>query len=96
MSTAIQSLSRKATHATIPNAGYAQAGAAVLAPLAPSAHALPDIAGGAVRLVETALEWLDRWHQRNHLMTLDDRLLKDIGVSRSEAEKEFGKPFWRA
>ncbi len=46
-------------------------------------HLLTDI-GGAVPL--RALEGLRRWHQRRkaiaELQTLDDRMLKDIGVSR--------------
>ena len=93
MSTTIRTPSRKTTRTSVSNAGCAQVGAAVLAP---PAHALPDVAGGAARFVETALEWLDRWRQRQHLMALDDRLLSDIGLSRSAAEKEFRKPFWRA
>jgi uncharacterized protein YjiS (DUF1127 family) len=26
---------------------------------------------------------------------LDDRLLRDVGLSRAEAEREAHKPFWR-
>lgn len=37
----------------------------------------------------------ERWRQRQALMSLDEHLLKDIGLSRSDAEHEAEKPFWR-
>lgn len=37
-----------------------------------------------------------RARTRRHLATLDTRLLRDIGVSPSEAAEEANKPFWRA
>lgn len=39
--------------------------------------------------------WQERANQRHRLLELDERLLKDIGVSRAEAEREAQKPFWR-
>ena len=41
-------------------------------------------------------EWRLRWRSRNELMSLSDRTLRDIGVSRSDAEFEASKPFWMA
>jgi len=41
------------------------------------------------------LIWRRRVAQRDDLMKLDDRLLKDIGVSHADAEREARKPFWR-
>ncbi len=39
--------------------------------------------------------WQERTAERAHLASLDDRLLKDMGISRSEAAREIHKPFWR-
>jgi uncharacterized protein YjiS (DUF1127 family) len=36
-----------------------------------------------------------RRRQRQALIELDDDRLADIGVSRQQAEREAGKPFWR-
>lgn len=42
---------------------------------------------------------LDEWHRRararRELMALGDDGLKDIGLGRSEAYREYSKPFWR-
>ncbi len=47
----------------------------------------------AVAITELLFEWQERENQRRHLMTLDDHLLSDIGISRADAEREFRKPF---
>ena len=39
--------------------------------------------------------WLERGRSRRVLATLDDHLLRDIGISRGEARRESAKPFWR-
>lgn len=36
-----------------------------------------------------------RTQERRHLLTLDDRMLRDIGISRVDALREAGKPFWK-
>ena len=38
--------------------------------------------------------WRHRSRSRHLLTTLDDHLLRDIGVSRLEAWRESDKPFW--
>ena len=47
---------------------------------------------GAARYVTL---WVHRRRQRLHLKDLDDRMLKDIGLSRAEADQEARTPFWR-
>ena len=39
--------------------------------------------------------WSERRSQRRALAELDERLLQDIGVTRSQARFEAAKPFWR-
>ena len=40
--------------------------------------------------------WRARYRQRRSLSKLDDRLLKDVGLTRKDAAQETAKPFWRA
>lgn len=39
--------------------------------------------------------WISLSQQRRALADLDDRLLRDIGVTADDAAREAGKPFWR-
>jgi uncharacterized protein YjiS (DUF1127 family) len=50
----------------------------------------PHTWAGAVRT------WLQRSSQRRALAELDDRMLRDIGVTRSQANRETERPFWSA
>jgi len=43
---------------------------------------------------DTFLTWLERYRQRRALGTLSDHMLKDLGLSRSDAGRETGKRFW--
>ena len=36
------------------------------------------------------------WRERQHLAELDDHLLKDIGVTKDQAEAEAERPVWDA
>jgi uncharacterized protein YjiS (DUF1127 family) len=48
--------------------------------------------GGLASVIRAAAA---RWHQRRLLAELDERMLRDIGISRSQALAEAGKPCWR-
>ncbi|PWV58908.1 DUF1127 domain-containing protein [Plasticicumulans acidivorans] len=68
----------------------------------PQTSALARVPGISQRIyralrrgVATAVRWFHRYQQRRALLYLDAHLLKDIGVSRSEALEEGCKPFWR-
>jgi len=49
----------------------------------------------AVTLADAVLSWAERGRQRRALGALDDGALRDIGLSRADADHEFSKPFWR-
>jgi uncharacterized protein YjiS (DUF1127 family) len=55
-------------------------------------RAASDVAG---RVLATFREWRRRAHDRAELARLDDRMLRDIGVTRADAEFLINKPFWR-
>ena len=48
------------------------------------------------RLWATLALWRKRVRERRELASLPTYLLKDIGVTRAEADAELAKPFWRA
>jgi uncharacterized protein YjiS (DUF1127 family) len=39
--------------------------------------------------------WIERARQRRALAWLDDQMLRDIGITRVEAAREAGRPFWK-
>lgn len=42
------------------------------------------------------LIWQERSTQRHHLATLSERNLLDMGLTASDVQSEYAKPFWRA
>jgi uncharacterized protein YjiS (DUF1127 family) len=54
------------------------------------------LSGVVIRVVCALLTWRERARQRRNLASLDDRMLKDIGIDRATARKEADKPFWQA
>jgi uncharacterized protein YjiS (DUF1127 family) len=64
-------------------------------------HQAPRLGGQSsyrhvfARFVDLVLDWHERARQRRALLSLDDRMLRDIGVSRGAAAAEAQKPFWR-
>ena len=61
----------------------------------PPFHGLPF---GVSRrgLLAWARAVIRRWRERRVLEVLDERMLRDIGVSRSQALAEAAKPWWRS
>jgi uncharacterized protein YjiS (DUF1127 family) len=55
----------------------------------PATHWLDDVSNVLGR-------WLDAARSRQTLDELDDHLLRDIGLTRSEALRESSKFFWQA
>ena len=53
-------------------------------------------AGVLRRLGQRVVAWQERARMRRGLAAMDDRLLRDIGMTRAEAHREYDKPFWRS
>ncbi len=53
------------------------------------------VAALPLRLIHTLATWQKRIQDRAHLAQFDEYRLRDIGLSRPEALREFNKPFWR-
>lgn len=47
------------------------------------------------KLVKTTNSWQRRRSERASLANMDDRMLRDIGMDRFQAEREARKPFWK-
>ncbi|HIP78790.1 MAG TPA: DUF1127 domain-containing protein [Kiloniellaceae bacterium] len=70
-----------------------------------TAEALPDPRSGPgsgivvqswlMRALDVLALWQERAAGRAHLAQMDDRMLKDMGIGRAEADREAYKPFWR-
>jgi len=55
-------------------------------------RAASDVMG---RVFATFREWRRRARDRAELARLDDRMLRDIGITRADSEFLSNKPFWR-
>lgn len=58
-------------------------------------NALQALSDAGNHFVMTLREWSRRNRERAELAALDDRMLKDIGLTRADAEFLGNKPFWR-
>lgn len=54
-----------------------------------------DLSGFIVTAFDALMAWRDRSVARKRLRALDERMLKDAGFTRCDAEREGCKPFWR-
>jgi uncharacterized protein YjiS (DUF1127 family) len=50
---------------------------------------------GVQRAIDLLLIWQQRARDRRQLETLNDRMLRDIGLTRADVFAEASKPFWR-
>lgn len=55
---------------------------------------LPLIAMLAVRFAASVTKWEQRRRSRVNLGRLDDRLLRDVGLTRHQANSETSRYFW--
>lgn len=46
-------------------------------------------------IIDLFFTWIERVRQRNALYELDDRMLRDIGISRADVSHEIDKSFWQ-
>ncbi len=56
---------------------------------------LATLRSAAGRGLDHLLLWAERVRSRRRLLSLDDRMLQDIGIERATAEREAAMPFWR-
>ena len=49
----------------------------------------------SVRFFDRLFQWIERTRQRRILASLDDRMLRDIGLSRLYVTREVTKSFWQ-
>ena len=56
--------------------------------------ALRDRTGFVAQAVDALSTWFERARERRHLHSLDEHMLKDIGVTRADVEFEAAKYFW--
>ncbi|MDH3233584.1 MAG: DUF1127 domain-containing protein [Alphaproteobacteria bacterium] len=64
-----------------------------------TSHAPASVMGKVIWAVNRAVRILFVWQERSRgrfaLAQLDERMLRDIGLSRVDALREASKPFWR-
>jgi uncharacterized protein YjiS (DUF1127 family) len=60
-----------------------------------SLPSLPSPAQALARLVDLLATWERRARERRTLAEMSNHMLKDLGISRVDAQLEADKPFWR-
>lgn len=62
--------------------------------LVPTIRLAPPRRRSALSLIQRLELWADRRRERRALLSCPDGLLKDVGLSRTDALREAEKPFW--
>ena len=57
---------------------------------------LPSVREALENTWQTLLLWQRRYSDRRALFGLDDRMLRDIGLTRADVTRECANSFWRA
>lgn len=57
--------------------------------------AVGQAAGFLASVFDAPFVWLERVQDRRRLAELDDHMLRDIGLTRAEAEQAAARPFWQ-
>ena len=55
-----------------------------------------SLSRAAISVADAVYGWQERARQRHMLAGLDDRLLRDMGITRADVSQESDKPFWHA
>lgn len=61
-----------------------------------SARFVHFVDGAIENAIGGFLTWQRRHKDRMHLLSLDERMLRDIGVSLADVDREASKPFWKS
>ena len=61
-----------------------------------SARFVHSVDAAVENVVDRFLTWQRRHKDRMHLLSLDDRMLRDIGVTLADVDREASKPFWKS
>ncbi len=56
---------------------------------------VPAIVTVVRTVVDTLMLWQHRSNERKHLAEMDERMLRDIGMTTAQVRWEAAKPFWR-
>ena len=65
------------------------------APNGPWSRFVRTVDAGVGVAFDALATWQRRHRDRLHLLSLDDHMLHDIGISLADVEQEASKPFWR-
>lgn len=60
-----------------------------------SFHASQAPQSALARVLDTVSEWRRRYRGRRELAAISARDLHDMGITRTDADHELSKPFWR-
>jgi len=66
----------------------------LLKELNPGTPLMTRLSQAAANAIRTVIAWRQRSRGRHRLATMDERLRRDIGITRTDMYRELRKPFW--